>query len=226
MFKWFAGMLDGAPDKVLEDLAGPEYAGSVSRLGLVTALFAITLVVAGIAWWSGLRIPQTAYMLLPATQGAKPTPVYSFPLPTYAPGRLQAWTSRALSETLTFNFTNVEQRLNAAGAYYTPAARQSLAQAIEADKIAETVVSNRLAVALTPVSPPFVIKAYRMSSVIGGEPALYWDVEAPVILNYIGASQTEAVRMRIYLRLKQVPTTENPDGLAISGFYARVGGSQ
>jgi hypothetical protein len=86
------------------------------------------------------------------------------------------------------------------------------------------VKSKRLAVTLTPLSPPFIIKSYIMKS--GGERSLYWDVEAPVIINYKGASTSEATGMRMYLRIKQVPTTESPDGLAIAGFYAKVVGLQ
>lgn len=223
MFAWFANLLDKAPDKELGELLGSQYRSIVGRLGLSMALFMLTFLVLGVAWWSGTHIPETQYLQLRPAAAGQPQqtqPLYTFPLPSYSPKRLQEWVSRALSETLTFNFTDVDQQLAHAGSYYTPGARQSMQQAIAADKIVETVKGRRLAVALTPTSPPFVIKSYSVKA--NGQKALYWDVEAPVILNYTGASHSEATGMRIYLRVKQVPTTESPDGLAIAGFYARV----
>ncbi len=217
MFDKLISLIDSAPDEILSQ-EEPEYAAATKSLSWILLFFIVSFVTLGVVWWSGTHIPETQYNQLRVVDGKnQASTLYTFSLPHFSPERLQSWSSKALADTLTFNFTDVDQRLNAATVYYTPGASDSMRQAIAKQQIIEKVKGSRLSVALTPLSSPYIIKSFIIKS--GGEKTLYWDIEAPVLLTYTGASTKEIKGMRVYLKIKQVPTTESPDGLAIAGFY-------
>jgi len=145
--------------------------------------------------------------------GQSPEPVRALFTPVITAPRIQQWASRALVETMTFDFTNVESRLARAAQYFSPAAYQSMRTSIENDGVVEAIKSGRLVTSLTPISPPRITKA---PFVMNG--ARYWELEVPVIITYTGASDTQVRGMKILMRIKEAPTIEVPEGMQITGF--------
>jgi hypothetical protein len=217
MFGFLSNLIDRSPDAEIQAALGsaaPKYVSSVSRIGLTLAMFTVSFGLMLVVWFIGTHIRPTEYRLVNVAK-QEAAQMYTMDRPVISGSHVERWASRALSDTLTFDFVNVDTRLSAAGVYYTPAAQQSMQAAIAKDKIIETVKASHLTVALTPTSPPRIVKPpYAINGV------MYWELEAPVILTYTGASKQEARGMIIRLRIKEVPATETPDGLEIAGFFS------
>lgn len=211
MIGWMARLLDDAPDADLARFLGPEYTGSVRRLGWTSLMLIVSMLMAAILWYAGGYMPATQYLKVSPQQ--KPQPVRALMTPVITAPRIQQWASRALVETMTFDFTNVDARLARASQYFSLAAYQSMRTAIENDGVIETIKSNRLVTSLTPISPPRITKAPFIMNGIR-----YWEVEVPVIITYTGASEVQVRGMKISMRIKEAPTIEVPEGMQITGF--------
>lgn len=211
MIGWIARLLDDAPDQELAKHLGPQYASSVRRLGWTTLMLLISALMAAILWYAGGYMPPTQYFKVAPQQ--KPEPVRALMTPVITAPRVQQWASRALVETMTFDFTNVDARLARAAVYFSPAAYDSMRVALEKDGVVDVIKSSRLVTSLTPISPPRII---RPPFVMGG--VRYWEVEVPVIISYTGASDSRVRGMKIIMRIKEAPTIEVPEGMQITGF--------
>lgn len=211
LFKPLAHMIDRSPDESIDEFTEGQYSSALGVVGWVAlCLLAVSFFIC-LTWWRGSIFKPVEYLSVEA--GGKPAPLVTLGTPIYTSPRIQSWVANAISETLSFNFTNIDQKIGATDAFFTPDAAASMRGSIEAQGIAQNVKRSRLNVTVTPLSPPRLV----MSLIVNGENT--WVVEAPILLTYTSSSSSESRSLLVSVRVKQVKASESPDGLMITRFY-------
>lgn len=127
--------------------------------------------------------------------------------------RVQAWTSRALMDMYTFNFTDADQVLEEMKIVFRPDTYDKfMGQLNKKGGILPSVKANSLIVSLTPTSEVRIIKqgndgGYRV-----------WMLEMHAAIYYSGALKTVPPPENVLfsLMVQEVPPSENPYGLVIA----------
>jgi hypothetical protein len=178
--------------------------GAVGKVLLATMLSALTVVAIG---WRTLNLPLPTYSLF--VEGQKPERVNTLLFPAMTSEKVRRWTSRAIKDTFSMNFYNMEERLALAGSYFTPAGWEELQRALKKAELPETIRNNQLHVVLTPTAIPTIVHHF----VLNGR--VYWNIEVPVLIEYTGAKERETESSVLSLLVGQVSTKDDPEGLAI-----------
>lgn len=208
--KWIGRLLDRAPDGSVEKYVTAEY-GRLLRMMGWTAMFLVGMVVMAFPlWWSTGYIPPTDYGYMKSGQ---PVPMRTLLTPVITPRRVQNWVRSAITETLTLDFTNVEQRLKRAEIFYSPLARESMRVSVTGANIIDQIRTSAMKVSLTVLRPPVVRS--RLEDYRGN---VYWDLEVPVVINYVAASESASQIHLLKVRVKEVDPTQSPDGMEIVRF--------
>ena len=134
--------------------------------------------------------------------------------PVYSNQRIQRWVANVVSETLTFNFVDIDERIGNTDAYFSSDAAAAMRGSIEAQGVVEAVKKSRLQVSVTPITQPRLVD---FSLVNGVET---WVVEAPIIMTYASASKSETRPLLVSVKVKRVDAAVSPDGLQIIGIFS------
>ena len=215
IFKPLAKFLDPAPDDVLEEWMGPKYGASLGVLGFILLCLISLMLFLGYTWYRGATFQPVIYRTYQAT-AEKDKRVGSLPSlrsPIYSTSRIQSWGAKVISETLSFNFRNVDERIGAADSFYTKAAAASMRASIEKNNLAAQVVSNRLDVTVTPLFAPRVVDYLIINGV------KTWIVEAPILLTYASSSKSDTRTLMVKLKIREADPALYADGLLVSAFF-------
>lgn len=208
LFSGFGKMLDHGLDKALSPHAGKDYGNAVGVAGAIfVSALAIILLAAAMGFKGSQIEPPKYFVVYP---GKKPASLPVLQMPVLSATKVQAWTDRALRETYTFNFNNLNSRMARASEYYTPEAWAALQLSLERSKFLPNVRNKRLVVWSTAIEPTTIVK----SSKVGGR--LVWVVEAPVMFSFIGGEKPVYDTVIFKVIVQQVPTTDDPEGLVIA----------
>lgn len=210
LFKPLANLIDRSPDESVDRYTEGKYSNALGVVGWITLCLLVVMVFVCLTWWRGSVFKPVQYLSVEV--GQKPQPLVTLAGPVYTTPRIQSWVANAISETLSFNFINIEQRIDAASTYYTPDAAAAMRGSIEAQDIVQSVKRSRLNVTVTPLSPPRLVQ----SLVINGEET--WVVESPILLTYASSSSSESRNLLVSVKVKKVPASQSPDGLVITSF--------
>lgn len=149
-----------------------------------------------------------------------PEPVATGPLgePGVEEAALAAWAAGAVAMTMTFSHINSESAMKTAKTRFTKDGWEGFTKAMENSHIIDSVIVNAQTVsaiiATTPVvtkkgTEGFLDKRYR------------WTLQMPMTLKYEG-KQTHTDELQLDIVVERAPTEENPAGLGIAQWLARV----
>lgn len=215
LFKPLVKILDPAPDDIIEEWIGPKYGASLGVLGFVFLCLISLMCFLGFTWYKGATFQPVIYRTYQAS-AEKDKQIGRLPSlrsPIYSSSRLQSWAGKVVSETLTFNFRNVNERIGAADSFYTVAAAASMRASIEKTDLINQVTANRLDITVTPLFAPRVVDYFIINGV------KTWTVEAPILLNYASSSKSETRTLMVKLKIREADPAEYADGLLVSAFF-------
>ncbi|MEJ0061946.1 MAG: DotI/IcmL family type IV secretion protein [Alphaproteobacteria bacterium] len=140
------------------------------------------------------------------------------PLPNLTTAAILSWSTTTVTELMTYNFANYNQRISMFADRFLPESWglyvAALAQADTINKFKE----RQLVLTAAPAEPPVMA-----SEGINEETQEYeWKVQVPVILRY-STNNNKGVNSRtiVMLTLVRVSTLDNPYGIAIKTWTAR-----
>jgi len=203
MFKFVAQMFDYSHDKVLESVVGDSYGKVMGVIGTILMGAFVVMVLAIGVMVKGREIQQPAYFLVAPQQ--KPVPQRVLNSPSLSAAKVTNWANRALREIFTFNFNNINQRLNQSSVYFSEQGFVDFKASLEKTGLISDVQGQRLLVTLTPLGEPRLI----------GRAGPYLRIEAQVLITYIGGPQPVHKKHLIELMVEPVAPTEDPEGLSI-----------
>lgn len=138
-------------------------------------------------------------------------PMHSLAEPMVNDAALKSWASAAITDIFNMDFLNWRSRISSARQYFTDDAFKGFAQSLDKEGHIQTLNQYRSIMHGTPTAAPVV----TASGVLKG--VRTWDMEIPFTLNYETSEKTLASqRFFVKLRIRRVPTTEYPKGIAIS----------
>jgi intracellular multiplication protein IcmL len=210
LFKPFSAWVDKVPDGPL--MPNPTLAKALGAIGLVVLA---SLVIAGsaiVARISAAHRPPPAVFL---SQNGQLQRIQTLTDPSLSTTKLQRWVTRSTREIFSFNFTNYNAHVDEDQVFFTDLGYDAFKQGLVNSKIEDRIKTSQLDVFLVPVSTARVvdIRDYKNGVV--------FKTQMPALMIYKSASNTEIKSVMVMTSVRQVPTSENPDGLGIADIVLR-----
>lgn len=210
MFKFLNKILvDNSRDQYLEKYDGKDLSKFNNNTGFnVLISIIITFSLIAVFFVSSSK-PETEFLMVNIEKKELRT-LKTFKNPIISASAIERWNSNALTNIFTFNFTNYKNHFNKSKIFFTTGGYKGFYQSLENSGMIDTVSRSSLEVTLTPLSKSMIVKKTNN----GNETR--WTVETSVFISYMGASTPKHEKVYIVTELVQVPTNENPNGVAIS----------
>lgn len=207
MFAKIASLLDEKLDSVLEPENEKEYSKIMSVIGgvllssLLIVLFSILLV------YKGNQINAPQYFLIQDGKTIGKLPVLY--QPSVSTQKVSRWSAKAIREIFTFNFENVDRKVQSNSVFFTPQAHEDFVNSMIKRKEFEAIKGNRLYSTATLLERPQLIStgSFQGKRIIR--------VEAPVVMTLLGGKEPVHKKQWIILYVSLVPSTESPEGVVI-----------
>lgn len=187
-------------------------------LGLVviaTLLLASTIIVA-----VSISLRKTPPQYIQVLEDSRLLPVSSLAKPNMDEAGISGFALQAIKALNTYDYLNWKDQLNNTQIYFTPDGWGKYKEELQRVGTIRAVEERRQIVTYRPNG------AVRVVNEGVGPDGLYtWDVEVPSIVSYVAhlqqvGSSTGSNRqeINIRLRIKRIPSTLSPSGVAISGY--------
>lgn len=138
-------------------------------------------------------------------------PMHPLSEPLVNDAALKSWASEAATDMFNMDFLNWRQRISNARKYLTNDAFKGFAQSLDKEGHIKTLQQYRSIMHGIPTGTPVITAQGILKGV------RTWDMEIPFMLNYETSERTLATqKFFIKLRVRRVPTSEYPRGIAIS----------
>lgn len=140
----------------------------------------------------------------------------NFPILTQA--AILSWSTTAVTEIMTFNFADYNQRISLFSDRFLPESWGKFIEALLQQDTINKFKHFNLVLTAAPSAPPVIV-----SEGPDEETGVYqWVVQVPVILNYVtNNNKSSRSRQVVELTLVRVSTLENPYGIAIKVWQAK-----
>lgn len=212
LFAPLARLFDHGLDGALEKASGKGLGKVMGVIGTIMAASLVVATCAALLLSAGTQIrPPVYYAVLP---GEPPARLRVLDGPALSVDKITNWSARAVRDIFRFNFRDIDARLRASSAYFTPAAYRDFMRAMENSGTIQDVKDQRQFVLLTPMEPAQLVDR----ATVNGNMVLR--VEIPVLLTYIAGEKPVYQKQYLVLFVMPVPTTEDPEGLAIARLEA------
>ena len=110
---------------------------------------------------------------------------------------------------MTFDYVNIDQRLEQSRAYFTEAGWKGFSRALKESLTIDATKDKRLHVSLKVEAPPEIENSKSQHGVYT------WYIKAPVVLDF-DSSDIHPLRTNLYVKIERVPLTEKADGIGIA----------
>jgi intracellular multiplication protein IcmL len=131
--------------------------------------------------------------------------------PLVSDAALESWLSKAITEAFNMDFLNYRERLAHAREYFTDDAFKGYLASLDNEKHLAVLRQFKAIMRAIPSSPPIVVRRGEMLGV------MTWDLEMSVIVNYeTSAKRIASQGIAVQCRVRRVPTTDFPQGIAIA----------
>lgn len=138
-------------------------------------------------------------------------PMHPLHEPMVNEAALKSWASEAATDAFNMDFLDWRKQLSNSRKYFTPDAFKGFAQSLDKEGHIKTLEQYRSIMHGVPTGTPVI----TASGVLNG--IRTWELEIPFMLNYETSDKTLASQQFfIKMRVRRVPTTEYPKGIAIS----------
>jgi intracellular multiplication protein IcmL len=173
--------------------------------GLIGAMFLIISV----------HQPENRYFA--TTEDGRLIPMVPLSEPNLSTPALLSWSAQAVSETMSFSFSNYRRNLQEASRHFTKTGWESFSKALQDARIIESVEENTQEITAVPRGAPIL----KFQGLVGGQ--YQWQVQIPMILTYISGSKTRSDNLIVTLVVVRVPRLESPNGVGIAQWIAVPG---
>lgn len=205
MFKGLSAWYDRTSDRPL--LPQPWLAkalGSVGLLVLLALIVAISAIASRVI--VGHRPPPAVYFS--RAGDLQRIPVLTDP--SLSDIKLKRWATRSAREIFSFNFANYDDHMSAVSVLFTDLGWKAFEQGLVNSGLEDRVKTKQLDVFLVPESTA------RLIAVLQAKNVYVFRTQMPALVVYKSASNTQVTRVMVQMMIRQVPTSENPDGIGIS----------
>lgn len=146
--------------------------------------------------------------LLFSNHEGKLTPLQYSDAPNTSSEAVVNWTAFALSEILTYNFNNIQERLSGASRYFTPEGWEAFREALARDDRIQGVVSGRQFVSTVLAGSPVVLREGEIEGVYT------WTVRAPLLINVYTGTSGFSTGGTATVQIERIPTRKSASGYA------------
>lgn len=210
MFKGLSALVDRVSDAPL--MPNPTLAKALGAVGLIILASVVITAASLVARISANHRPPPAVYV---SQGTGQQRIQTLTDPSLSTVKLQRWVTRSTREIFSFNFNNYDAHVATAQVFFTDLGYEAFKQGLVNSKIESRVKGSQLDVFLVPVATARVvdIKSYKN--------AVVFRTQMPALMVYKSASNTEIKSVMVLTSVRQVPTSENPDGIGIADIVLR-----
>jgi intracellular multiplication protein IcmL len=127
---------------------------------------------------------------------------------------LLSWIASAAADTMTFNYTDYQRRLQQASRHFTKAGWETFAAAMQKSRIIDSVTAQSQMVSAAPQSAPVLLQE------IVSDGKYRWLVTMPLVVTYRSPVTSRVDTLNLTLVIERVPALENPNGVGISQWVA------
>lgn len=210
MFKFFNRVLDDVSrDKALIEHDGKDYKKFINNTGFnVFMVFAIVFCLLALFFISSMKKPTEFYLV--NTEKKEMQDLKTLPKPIISAKAVESWNSNALINIFTFDFTNHKSHFDKTKIFFTVGGYKGFMNSLEKSGLIESVSNSSLEVTLTPVSKSIIISNPKTM-----DGTKSWNVEMEAFISYMGTGEPKNDKVYVVTDLVEVPTYENPNGIAI-----------
>lgn len=134
------------------------------------------------------------------------------PFPHQSFKNVSSWFIDAVSASYSFDFNNIDDRIEKAEYYYSPEGYKMYLAAIESSGIKDSVIAKKIQVSILPLQSAVPISS---GQVLDTE---FWRYRVPVLVNYYAGKDSKDIKMLVEALIVRVPAYKNEKGLAITEF--------
>lgn len=210
MFKIFNGILDNNKrDKIIAQYGGKDYKKFINNTGFNVFIgIAIVFCVLALFFISSAKPPTKFYLV--DTEKKEMKVIQTSFMPIISSGAVETWNSNAIINIFTFNFSNYNERLGKSKIFFTAGGYKGFMAGMEKSGMLDAVKNSSLEVTVTPLSKSVIVTTGK--SLDGSRK---WTVEMSAFVSYMGTGKPKNEKTYIVTELVEVPTYENPNGIAI-----------
>jgi len=126
------------------------------------------------------------------------------------------WAQDATIAVNTLSSSNYENQLNSAfKQYFTDKGAQSLLSAYQARGTIDEIVAKKLSVTAVVQKPPVLLGSTQLLG------RTLWKIQLPILITYESLSDIKVDKQLVTLTMTSVPTTENPQGIAVDQYQSK-----
>lgn len=205
LFKWLMQKVDVEQDKYMIPYVGVDFNKVTGAMGFVLLMVLGGLGVFIVTGWHGSKVVQPVYFFAPKDGEVKRAVVIGSPSLSHA--KVRRWAGNALREMYTFTFRDVDERMENSRRFFNHATATSFVSSSEG--LITEVKQERLFSSLTLLEEPAIVQQMN----VGG--AMMWIIEVPAMLTVLGGEEPQYIEYMFQLTVRQVPVTDNPEGIVI-----------
>jgi intracellular multiplication protein IcmL len=165
----------------------------------------------------GLRKPVDHFFV--ENTAGQIAPVVGLDQPVSSLSFVETWTTNALVQANTYDFSDYRTAIGASQQYFTHDGWNSWVTAIEQSGNLDAVKQNKMVASAIPVGAPVVDSSGLVKGV------MTWKFEIPVELDYQVLNQKEPKQVLFLVTVVRVPVEDNPTGLGIQSIsFASLSG--
>lgn len=139
-------------------------------------------------------------------------------LPILTKDAILQWSTSTVTEVLTFNFANYNQRISMFRSRFHADGWRAFAKALYEAKVIDSFKNNQLVATAAPQGPASLESEGENEETLEYE----WKVKVPVIRKFVTNNDRSDIRKQdVYLTIVRVPLTESPAGMAIKVWFER-----
>lgn len=162
----------------------------------------------------GLQTTQYRYFAVDPEGGI--VEVVPLERPIQSTNEVLSWATDAIVQAYTLSFANYQQQLSDYRNLFTEPGWAGFEQALENNKILDTVIKQKLVTRAVPAGAPVIVS---QGITQGGRYG--WQIQLQLIVTYESASGRNSQTINVDALVVRRPESENPRGLGIGQIIAR-----
>lgn len=162
----------------------------------------------------GLQETQYRYFAVDPEGGIRE--VVPLERPIQATHEVINWATDSIMQAFTLSFANYETQLADYRHLFTDTGWRGFREALERNRIIDTVVANQLVTSAAASGAPVVV-----SQGVGENGRYAWRIQLPIVMSYESASGRSNQAFMVEALIVRRPEIENPRGLGIGQIVAR-----
>lgn len=184
---------------------------SLLKMTLIQSLVILSLIG---AMYYVIHVNQKEYRYFATTEDGRLVPMVPLNQPNLSAPALMSWVAQAVTEVMTFGFSDYRRRLQEASRNFTKRGWESFTQALQRSRIIEMVEVNQQVLTAAPKGAPIL----ESEGLVAGR--YQWVVQIPLVLTYQSGAKTTNSGLLVTVVVVRVPRLESPNGVGIEQWVA------